>query len=576
MLKELLNSELVRDWRFVDFMANGASGETLAVLSEFWGRPEFTELAAEIGLPHDNRGDTLDCIDGLLRGEVRGTRAIWLRIAEDSEEVAEVDPVAASLISFYPVAAWEGQEGRFLYKQQWTGKKRQISPDWGTCALAAARNLVRADAFWTARGLARAAIGAIYNTAGGRVEQQAPYVADYRKILDHCDRRYEACVTDLAWELREGCRTGQPNFRAEVGALFWSLGDVPHAQLLKDTGRLPTVSAVTDLVRRSMQVMHFDPAVQEIWLRMKDRAPFSLREHQELFPTVNLYWPDIPVSLAPGQTAAQHFSDRFNLTGDPPSNAYAAAVIEHFGTGVSGETRRRLEQAHMMHGDTLQYQAPEAVHRMRSLLTLVMDSPPPGSNALSQSERWVLLARDSRRITALREGNLRDSYDRRLDIPFYYLQRDSREDLDLAISLAESYREGGHLSWRYAVPPLNGSPDKEAAELRAKEDLLIAEFRAHRYLTLLPFLPPAATYFDEVLQGESGSRRPEAHDVDTTNLPELVRYARKRVAELAAEIGDTARQISEIDPEYRASRILRTTTVDEFVARLLPGADAGS
>jgi hypothetical protein len=64
--------------------------------------------------------------------------------------------------------------------------------------------------------------------------------------------------------------------------------------------------------------------------------------------------------------------------------------------------------------------------------------------------------------------------------------------------------------------------------------------------------------------------------VDTTNLPELVRYARKRVAELAAAIGDTAGQISEIDPEYRASRILRTTTVDEFAARLLPGAGAGS
>ena len=78
--------------------------------------------------------------------------------------------------------------------------------------------------------------------------------------------------------------------------------------------------------------------VQEVWLRLKDRPPFSIREHHELFVTINLYWANLPIRLGPGQTRGQHDVDLWSLDDEQPSRAYAAAVTEYFGAGVTEDT----------------------------------------------------------------------------------------------------------------------------------------------------------------------------------------------------------------------------------------------
>jgi len=306
------------------------------------------------------------------------------------------------------LARWEGVLGRDLYKEGWWQDTLQLEPGWQIFPLAAAQNLDRADAFWSARRLSRTAVEAIENTVGWTGYGRNPHItAPYREILQHASRRYEECIENLAWDLRESCQLEEPNFRPDVAALFWTLGDVPHAHLLRDTTCMPSLQAVGGLVRRSLQVMHVDPALQEIWLRLKDRPPFSLREHRELFVSINLNW--APISSRIGPAGGQHQVDLLSIS-EPPSQAYAAAVTEYFRTGMVKETIQRLGQAHIINSDALMMWAPEALHRMRSLLTLTDKSDFAAQP--SQADRWTLLAKVACAIVEQRERDIRDAYER--------------------------------------------------------------------------------------------------------------------------------------------------------------------
>ena len=104
------------------------------------------------------------------------------------------------------------------------------------------------------------------------------------------DQIYEDCVDELAWALHTNATAQAKPFRAELAALFWASGDVLHAQLLRPDGPddyLPPYALVRTLVSHSMRTLPDAPLIQHIWLDMKDRGPFSLREHRLLFGHIN-------------------------------------------------------------------------------------------------------------------------------------------------------------------------------------------------------------------------------------------------------------------------------------------------
>jgi hypothetical protein len=443
-----------------------------------------------------------------------------------------------------------------LYDEGWWQGELQLEPGWQIFPLAAAQNLSRADAFWSARRLSRTAVVAIENTSGWTAYGRNPAVtADYRKILQYTSRRYDECIENLAWELRKSCRLEVPNFRLDVAALFWTLGDVPHAQLLRNTALIPPQQVFDYLVRRSLQVMHLDPALQEIWLGMKDRPPFSLRDHPELFVSINLKWAPICSPMEP--YGGQHQVDLLGIGHDSPSWAYARAITEYFRSGVAGEAVQRLDLSHCLNSDALMAYAPEALHRMRSLLILTSDSAEP--NQLPQAAKWRLLAEASCAIVEQRERNIRDTYDRTLDIPFYYLDRSNSSHLALAIELTERYREAGRSYWRHASPQVQRrSP--EGDRVRGREQQCIAELRANRYLSLLPILPPGCARL------QVAGSAPEDPDV----VSQLSRKAPGRVAGLMRELDIIEQEKVAADPAYQASRVLRPTTIEEFSAALSP------
>lgn len=43
-------------------------------------------------------------------------------------------------------------------------------------------------------------------------------------------------MANLAWDLYNAAQPQEPNFRAELAALFWTTGDVPHANRIAFDG----------------------------------------------------------------------------------------------------------------------------------------------------------------------------------------------------------------------------------------------------------------------------------------------------------------------------------------------------
>jgi hypothetical protein len=524
MLADVITS-LDRDWRFMEAARNGLAPQTLQALDEFWRKPEFSSLKTALGVPHPSWQDTVEFLSTLVRNGSRGNPEVLYRLAHAVRDSPIADPLAAAIAALYPLAAWESLLGNQLYFERWPGGPRGLDAGWLTFPLVAARRLLDADAIWTARRLTRAAVEGIENSERWNMGRDPGVTAQYRSLLREADGRHAECIANLAWDLRESCRPEGPNFRPEVAAMFWTLGDVPHAHLLHTTSQLPSQSSITSLVQRSMQVMHLDPALQGIWIQLKDRPPFPLRSHRELFESINKVWSDSRQhELTRGETVGQHMADLMRLFGEAPSDVYADAVTRYFRDDLTDELSERLLRTHHDSEDTLAQYSPEALLRFRCLITLIVD--PARIGAWSQAERWADIARDSCRLAELREQSLRDAYDRTLDIPFYYLPRDDPDDVSRAAELTERYRAAAQWFWRRAIA-VPGDPGVEAAD-RDREKDLRQRLRRNLLLRSLPYLPVNYVRLtSEEVSGQPGVLNKE--------LGDLVRQASAQARELATE-----------------------------------------
>ncbi|GLH98856.1 hypothetical protein [Phytohabitans aurantiacus] len=568
MLTQVLHWDLVRDPWFFDFGRDALPDPTAIALYQFWGRAEYSEVADGLRLPHQRREQMTDCWMTLLRGRRVGSYDTWQHIARASRDVAASNPVAAAIIALYALAWWEGQLGTRLYQERWPHLPYGLHPSWHLFPLVAAQNLLESNAIWASRRLARTVVGAVENSSGWNGDRNPDVTADCRATLRSVDRRYTECVDNLAWELRESCRTEQPNFRPEVAALFWSLGDVPHANLLRDTLLVPSREVINRLVQRSMQVIHLDPGVQWIWLGLRDRPPFRLREHRELFVSINMVWSDMrSLDLQRGEIEGEHLVDLHSTSEVTPSRAYASAIVEFHASGVTPTTLAQLSDAHLANAGQFGLHAPESLLRLRSLLTLLVDPAELGSGTRSRSELWEILAGFAADIVEARERDRRDAYDRRLDIPFYYVERSYPGSLARALDLTERYRAAGQWYWRYVLAHPAESTKAEARHLLARERQLVEELRSNHFLRLLPFLPQG--YGRLVASDFGAGGEGDASHVER-DLQRLAEAARDTAQYLAAELDDVAQRLAAIDQCYAAARLPRHATVDDFAALLKP------
>jgi hypothetical protein len=557
-------NELVRDPAFEPTIRNGVQADASAALAAFWRRADFAPLARGLDVPHATWPTITGCLSWLLKGNGPGDRELWERVALASEPLADASPIAASIAALYALARWEGALGGDLLREAYFQGRYQLAPGWETIPLATARTLHRAGAIWATRYLAQTAVETIEMSPSWAGQGRDPEAtAGYRMVLRHAQRRFDECIDNLAWDLRQSCSAGQPNFRPEVAAMFWSLGDVPHAELMRRSAFVPSRAVVSQLVQRSLVVIPFDPGLQAIWLQLKDRPPFALRSHKELFSSINLYWADIPLHLMRGLDAGQHQVDAVSLYSQP-SRAYAAAATEYFGAGITPQTLAELGETHEFSSGLMMRHAPEALIRIRSLLTLaVPDARPPDVPA--SAERWRILAEAACATVQARERGLRDSYDRVLDIPFYYLDRAALTGLTEAIELAERYRQAGMWFWRLVTPVSARAPDPAVQQLIGRARDVVAELHARRFLGMIPYLPARAAILDVAV--DQGTRIYPARPKD---VEALARSAFDRINELAGELDDVAEQIARADPEFAATRRAALSPIEDFAATLSP------
>jgi len=255
--------------------------------------------------------------------------------------------------------------------------------------------------------------------------------------------------------------------------MLWTLGDVPHAELMAaDPAYAPPASLVRDVVELSLSRLSNDPFLQYLWLELKDRPPFDLRGHKVLFTAINNVY----------HLTGVHEMEELGLFS--PSRAYAKTAIEYFGGSVSAERAAEFGEAFGMFQELVGTREPLALLRLRALFNLVLTEDEP-----TRTERWIGLSGFAAEIMdrTVRSGVFQP-LNNCLDIPFAYLDASSSRVAAETIDAVERYRCGGLAYWLAITAPAPPAGEVVGALLEEEKDLLM-ELRGARFIRLLPHLP---------------------------------------------------------------------------------------
>jgi hypothetical protein len=533
--------------------------ETSEALSQFWRRPELAGIAQGLDLPHAEWQDVESCLLGLSSGDVRvGSRRDWTGVATATTDLSEHDPLAASIAALYALAAWEGELGENLLR---------YPPDdgWYVFPLHVSRALYAADAMWACMLVAERAKGFIeigsspLRLRGVPREAVRASTRPYEEIVARSARRINRYETDLAWDLKVACAPGEHTFRAEVAALFWTLGDVPCAELLASAeGRYePVLSTLIDLVDTSIRRLPSDPLLQFIWLEMKDRPPVDLRGHTRLFDRINAKY---PLSI---EDEAFVFA---------PSRAYAQALIAYMAGHVSDEQKQAFNdqgaRVDMLidAGLRLPYDLLWRL-RLRALRALL-------SEVDEQTRRleWEQIAEIASKILGLAtERGEFVQYHTVLALPFFYLEGAGDEEAIHALDILERHRCADLAYWLSITPPRPPSVEPDLPLLLEQEARLLGELRSARFIRMIPYLPMHYQNYEYDLRELEPPPNIELREPRGSHL--LYDPLDDEVA--AAELQKTWEQLvalwtemEEIAPVYARARRDPNTNLEAFIGAL--------
>ena len=530
------------DWPFQERAKVGPTAETAAALDRFWAAPELAGPSAELGLPHRSWEQVADCCARLAQTR-RQLDEPWLRAARLAEEWD--DPIAGAVAALYAVAAWEGALGDDLYAQPWQGHHW----GWHVFPLSLARALTRCDAVWSARAVADRALGFVESAKGFPLNEGLYQpLADYAQVMSRIEGRLNTCVRNLGWELRAAAGGEGETFRAELAAMLWTLGDVPHAERVAgDSAYTAPLSLVDNVVVVSMGRLAADPFVQYLWLELKDRPPFDLRSHKVLFAAINNVYYGTGV----------HQLEEMGLFS--PSRAYARALIEHFRGGVSEAAATDLDEAMGYFRELMGMREPIFFLRLGALYNLLITR-----DVQTRRDRWTELVEIS---VDIMERSVRRAVfqplNNALDLPLAYLDGSS----DASLDAIERYRCGALAYWLAVTPP----PPEGDPSLLEEEGVLLRELRAARFIRLLPYLP--AHY------RRHGFEMGEAGDIPegATKRPGLLGFdpfdqelAKREIDDAWQRLDELWMRMRQAAPTYAAERLEPFASRDEFVRALRP------
>ena len=557
MYQHLLQIVFAQDHRFLTLRTEGIPSPVQAALARFWLDAVYEALPFHAQLVPSNWQGLVGLLEGLASGRVKGgDSALWEQAAQASVQLTQIEPVAGVLVALQAMAAWVGALGTNLFSQPWQGHH----PGWHLFPLITARNLVAAEAIWSARY--------VCDTASGFMEsaKDAPFdptlrsvIVEYETVRATAEQIYDDCVEELAWALHTSATGQGETFRAELAALFWTSGDVLHAELLRPNGPvdyLPPYAMVRTLVDHSMRVLHRTPLMQYIWLDMKDRGPLSLREHRVLFGHINNRFRSHPL----------HELAEF-LPVDV-SRAYAKAAIAWMRGQVQEITRKELFDAMALTSSLIMSSAPDTYLRIAALAILI-----EGSDAQKLGERWNALATLAASVIRWADhSGVYEPFDHALDAPFYALQVDSTVALEHTLDCIEAYRQANLGYWLLISPPLHRK--QVSADLLEQEQTLLRELRGARFIRLLPYLPRHYGRYgfriDEALAGPPPGVTPSAQGEDLLRFdPYDQQLAERNLREVRERLLRLYEQMRATCPAYANVRITPLSSAQDFAAALI-------
>ena len=290
--------------------------------------------------------------------------------------------VGSFLLAYLSMMGW-------IYKlgttQIYASDEGLPNPGWRTIPFACAYTLAckSVDGYWIAKQIVDEARNVLSMTKIKKFHIPGidAAIEKYRTLDREISLTLDHYIKNFAWDIQRACRTGESNWRPEIGAILWTLGQVPDSTLFKQSNGssyLPSLRFFKQLVSRSLSAIPEDPLTQYIWLELKDRLPVSLREHRALFAVINTRYnhprleSGFPVSIAEAYAHAiielfrgtlndytiQIFYDKFNPFSQAGDIVDAASDFRIAALGIelsrsNCDVGRRLRSLFAEHGDEM-------------------------------------------------------------------------------------------------------------------------------------------------------------------------------------------------------------------------------
>jgi hypothetical protein len=533
-------------------------------------RPLLAELAAD-------ELKTLEPLQRFLSDSAAAVPLLCYRAASDlAERTIATAPCTAFLLSLIALTGWRAALGQRVYEQQ----NGMPHPGWLRLPHICAHAATEAGAIDGCRELVDDAYDTLMAAKYVLWDPQIQTaLQEYRKLRGRIQRRYDGAVANLVDDLRESCRPGAHDFRAEIGAILWSLGQIPESRFFRsdaDPGFLPSRRLCRTIVERSLDCMAVDPLVQYVWLELKDRLPFNIRDHRALFGRVN-------------QNYHQLLLDDYGPV--TPSRIYAQTLIAWFRGDIGGAQAAEYSAAH----DLVRTLFPSSVDwvtflrfdGLAFLLTKQFDGFPPGMTEERQRDYWYHLcdlAADVRR-----NANLHPEWPRihgRSGLgPFWAIEAEFQatdgeatdEDgrLDRLLAGLEGIRASGLSYWLKRARPLPPPVIPDAlGPMLDREDELLGYLRGSYFLTLHPMLPRHYARYGMQLEDMLAATRDGK--VDAKLDPEV---GRRQFKELTAELQALYEAMRPLAPTYAAKRLDATADRARLLAAIrhpVPSVDGAS
>jgi hypothetical protein len=482
--------------------------------------------------------------------------SVYAGAAQVAERAVDDAPEASFVLSLLALMGWSRLLGNSLYRQ----RDGVPHAGWKSLPYACALASMKLGVLDGAQDLTAHAYDVLMSAKYYVAAPVAEAIARYRTLGRRIEERYETSVGNLADDLRESLRGDEPSFRADLGAILWTLGLVPESRVFeagRPTSVVPSRRLCRLIVWRSLGVLQIDPLVQYLWLGLKDRPPFNIRDHESLFYQINLLY------------SGSLLDSGFEV---PTSRVYAETLVGWFRGSLS------LEQAeeYLSRFEVAQGLFPEidwSVYVRMELLAHMVASPlgilPRKLKTRDgMRQRRYALVDLSRRVTVRTVTHPEwPALHTRMSGPLFTLianelstfGQDTRPvdfTPEALMTALEELRASGLSYWLHVTPPTPTTQEAQrAASELAREGALLDRLRGAYFMMLYPLLPMHFRRFTHLLSGGA--------PIDPD--PEV---GRQHYQELRDELAGLYKKMHRLAPEYTAKRLRATAGLSDLVRAL--------